>query len=214
MRIVDGYTEVAALAGRALEFRPMLQPERRAVLTAASTMTGQARRSFLCRHFRDHVIDGPTIYSLPDPEFIRAMKLIVGSGRLAEERQDARNIYEGTRLKLLYPHLSRNTCEHCLKWWFDPVSGETYTQDKNPLERMPEEELLCRTVGCPLGSPEKRRAFTEKNQRAFEFDLHCRAIGQWPDDPIVKRNAYLIGLAAKRVSEERNGRTTAARSFA
>ena len=185
----------------------MLHAERAAVLSAAATLDGDAQRRFLQRHMREHVTSGFELLSRRGEDFTWAYRLIVGHGQRRQEQQDARNLYEGMRLKLLYPHLNHSTCDHCQKWWFDPATGETVAQDGKPIGRT-EEELSCRTpVGCPLGTPEKKRTWSEKNQRAFEFDLHCRATGSWPDDPIVKRNAYIIGMAAKRVREGISGRT-------
>lgn len=206
MRINDGYTVVACRAGVVFECRPMLHAERMAVLSVAKTLAGDSLRRYLQHHARDHVDCGFEFLLRRGEDFHWAYRLVIGHGQRQQEQLDVRNLYEGTRLKLLYPHLGRHTCAYCQKWWFDPATGETFAQDKKPIERT-EEELLCKTeTGCPLGTPEKQRTFSEKNQRAFEFDLHCRATGSWPDDPIVKRNAYVIGMAAKRVHEGLNGR--------
>jgi hypothetical protein len=214
MKICDGYTQVAVREETLLEYRPMLRAERMAVLTAACDLPPHTRWNFVARHLEEHIIRGPALIRAAKGTFAWAYKLIIGRGRAEQERADERNLYDGVRLKLLYPHLSSATCDYCRKWWFDPIAGQTYSQDGQPLERT-EEELLCQTpAGCPIGSPDKKRTLSEKNQLAFEFDLHCRATGRWPEDPIVKRNAYIIGLAARRVSEEHNERSAAARRFA
>jgi hypothetical protein len=33
---------------------------------------------------------------------------------------------------------------------------------------------------------------SDRNWRAYEHFLECRAVGLWPDDPIVKRNARIL----------------------
>src|SRR3954464_6059038 len=46
--------------------------------------------------------------------------------------------------------------------------------------------------GCPKGTPENPRSLCPENVEAYEHYLECRAIGSFPDDPIVHRNAALI----------------------
>jgi hypothetical protein len=58
----------------------------------------------------------------------------------------------------------------------------------------------CRIPGvsCPKGTPEDPRGLTEANRAAWRFDRECRAVGHFPDDPLVRRNAALI----RQVEEE------------
>lgn len=48
----------------------------------------------------------------------------------------------------------------------------------------------------PRTAPRKTREFAEeisdKNYQAFKFHLRCKAVGHFPDDPIVARNAEVI----------------------
>ena len=51
----------------------------------------------------------------------------------------------------------------------------------------------CRQAkGCPKGTPEKPRSLRPENQRCLEHYRECKAVGQFPDDPIVRRNAAII----------------------
>ena len=52
---------------------------------------------------------------------------------------------------------------------------------------------VCRTEkGCPKGTPEKQRSLNPENQLCYEHYRECKAVGQFPDDPVVRRNAGLI----------------------
>ena len=48
------------------------------------------------------------------------------------------------------------------------------------------------------------------NIRAYVFDVECKAVNQWPDDPIVRRNARIIrtieNVAEKTWQARINGR--------
>lgn len=48
----------------------------------------------------------------------------------------------------------------------------------------------------PPDAPRKTRRFasewTDQNRQAYKHYLECRAVGLFPDDPIVRRNARII----------------------
>lgn len=51
----------------------------------------------------------------------------------------------------------------------------------------------CRTnQGCPKGTPENSKELSNKNRLAYDHYLQCKAIGKFPDDAIVYRNAGII----------------------
>lgn len=52
----------------------------------------------------------------------------------------------------------------------------------------------CRVkeIGCPKGTPEKNRELSPKNRQAYEHYLQCKAVGKFPEDAIVYRNAGII----------------------
>jgi hypothetical protein len=51
----------------------------------------------------------------------------------------------------------------------------------------------CRNEkGCPKGTPEKPKTLHPINQQAHQHYQECRAVGRFPDDPIVLRNASII----------------------
>ena len=54
-------------------------------------------------------------------------------------------------------------------------------------------EAPCRTrFGCKKGTPENPRSLSDSNQLAYEHYKQCRAVGQFPDDSIVRENAAII----------------------
>jgi hypothetical protein len=54
---------------------------------------------------------------------------------------------------------------------------------------------------CPKGTPETSLALTERNRKAWEHYLECKAVGRFPDDPIVRRNAGLIRQIEDRMAD-------------
>lgn len=110
------------------------------------------------------------------------------------------------RLLLLHPLVAWRDCEHCLKYRYDEKTGKPETQRRSE-ELIPRDEAfpaLCRTAkGCPKGTPEQSKALTEQNLQAYEHHMECKAVGQFPDDPIVRRNAMLIEAVREQVAEFR-----------
>lgn len=46
-----------------------------------------------------------------------------------------------------------------------------------------------------MGSPDNRRALSPRNVQCYEHYMECAAVGQFPDDAVVRRNAGLIRFA-------------------
>lgn len=116
------------------------------------------------------------------------------------------------RLVLLYPELP--TCADCERYVYDPRKHwQPMPKRGRPGElelRPPGTELPCRQ--CPkIGQGEpptpetgKRAELSQKNWRAFLHYLTCKAVGRFPRDAIVERNAGLI-----RLVEDQSDRTIA-----
>ncbi len=48
---------------------------------------------------------------------------------------------------------------------------------------------------CPKshdGQPHPEKELSPRNQKAYFHALECRAVNQWPEDPLVRRNAAII----------------------
>lgn len=194
--IHDGYTKRLRYDGALVEYRPMLKPERMAVLRRA------AHAKNIADVYREAVLPHLLYCETAITEFREDFLVkVMGLGRGHAEREEADNLYHGTVLWCRYPHLERVDCATCRKYQFDPLTG--YFSRRGPakalVERPPGDSLLCETrEGCPKGTWEKPRSLTPRNRAALAFDLECRAVGEWPDDAIVRRNARIIGCALRR----------------
>jgi hypothetical protein len=116
----------------------------------------------------------------------------------------------GVWLLLTHPRIADVDCGHCLEviYDFDPQSKgyaqpvKSRKKDGSYYRRHAGAPPPCRTErGCPKGTPERSRALTPQNQAAYEHYLECRAVGQFPDDPIVRANAAVIAAAEKMVAD-------------
>lgn len=106
------------------------------------------------------------------------------------------------RLAIVHPEVAARDCKHCQKWLYDEKTGKVVERHGIPIERPKGTHPPCRLhIGCPKGSPENSRALTSQNRRAYHHYLECRAVGQFPDDPIVRRNAALIRHVEESIKE-------------
>ena len=103
------------------------------------------------------------------------------------------------RLLILHPKIYNLNCEVCLKYDHDEKTGRMKIgRDGKPEERLLDcgDEFLapCRDPrrGCPKGSPENPKTLMTCNELAYEHYRDCRAVGSFPDDPVVRRNAAII----------------------
>ncbi len=52
---------------------------------------------------------------------------------------------------------------------------------------------LCQSrKGCPKGTPENQKTLTPANLDCYMHYRQCRAVGSFPDDPLVRQNAEII----------------------
>lgn len=102
------------------------------------------------------------------------------------------------RLILFHPAVAYRDCGHCqefLYWEDGDEIGLPVTRGDKPVKRNIGSPPPCRTPqGCPKGTPEAPRTLSGKNEFAYQHDSECRAINQFPDDAIVKRNAATIRI--------------------
>jgi len=111
--------------------------------------------------------------------------------------RSARNLSLGIRFTIAHPELARRDCGDCLEHVYDESTGRPALHLGRPVRRPEGTAPPCRLpqVGCPKGTPEEPRTLTVQNQCAWLFDLECRAVGRYPDDAIVARNAAIIRAA-------------------
>lgn len=66
-------------------------------------------------------------------------------------------------------------------------------RDLQPEERIFATPPMCQTTdGCPKGTPENPRSLTDANECCYQHYLECKAVGEFPDEPVVRRNAAAI----------------------
>lgn len=106
-------------------------------------------------------------------------------------------------MRLIYesPQVAARDCQHCLQYEYDEKTGTVVVDDETggPLARGDAFPAPCRAHAagkrkdpCPKGTPEAPHTLTRQNQLAYDFYLECRAVGAFPDDPIVRRWAAII----------------------
>lgn len=205
--INDGYGEHCIFGNIEVEFRPLTWNGRLGLLGRLSyCRNGDMREEILRRAIRDRIVnysEGAVDYieKLNMNEFSVFAKKILGVGNFRREREDAGNLFDGVLLVSRFPWFGRVSCKTCRKYWFSPLSGKFTAFDLGgkPLER--EGQVLCETEAiekCPVGHHSRPKSLTAKNRLAFQHYLECQATGNFPDDPIVSRNAEVIGRAIKK----------------
>jgi len=95
--------------------------------------------------------------------------------------------------------VARLSCDDCARYW---VRTEDWSVVRRParfgLPMLRPAGTVTPCVKCPKteNSPVRTREhaveLSEQNWQAYEFYLQCRAVGSFPEDPIVRRHAMLI----------------------
>lgn len=103
-------------------------------------------------------------------------------------------------LILINPHVASRSCEDCKKWLYDDRPDRMALK---PVERAGERVprirgQLPQCKWCPKipkGTdpiPENAVELSPRNWAVYQHYLQCKAVGAFPDDAIVRRNAMLI----------------------
>lgn len=205
--IYDGYTQHGIFDNRRISYRPALFRERNEINRLPRT------RAVIEGVIERHLVAADSDWRTWPEAQIQALFLICfgvmgpeegGDWSSDCEWRDVRNLRDGVVLALNFPMFAKRDCSHCKRWWYDDETGKVVTRGKKPLLRPLGTVTLCQTnEGCPKGTPENSKAFSEKNKLAWLHFLECDATGNFPDDPIVKRNAMVIRRAMKRAKAER-----------
>lgn len=108
------------------------------------------------------------------------------------------------RLVILHPEVAYRDCTDCEAFVYDEKTGKKLERQGKPVPRPRGTKAPCRLRenGCAKGTPENSRTLTEANWQAYQHYSECRAVGQFPDDPIVRRNAAIIREAADSAERE------------
>ena len=105
---------------------------------------------------------------------------------------------------MLHPQVAVRDCNHCKAWQYDEETGEVTKRGGQPVKRPDPSKTPCRLrgIGCPKGTPENPKSLYPKNQHAYQHYLECRAVGQFPDDPLVKKHAAIIHMVEDSVEKQ------------
>lgn len=111
------------------------------------------------------------------------------------------------RALLLHPKIAARPCSSCRQYLYRDGGNGTWGElvtirpSGRPAPRPKGTRPPCDV--CPKIAPgdgprpENGHDLSDKNLQAYLFHMECRAVGQWPNDPIVRRNAALIEAALK-----------------
>ena len=107
-------------------------------------------------------------------------------------------------MELLHPAIANRNCHDCLKHVYNEETGQRENNRAGePLKRTKASPPPCQTTkGCPKGTPDAPRNLTENNARCVDHYHECRAVGVFPDDAVVRRNAAVILQAEELVSKK------------
>lgn len=108
------------------------------------------------------------------------------------------------QLLLLYPAVAYRSCEDCQLHLYNEQTGRRLEdRDGRPKPRPKGTHPPCRAKlgACPKGTPENPKSLSEKNVAAFRHYLECKAVGDFPNDAVVRRNAGIIRFTEDGCSE-------------
>lgn len=218
--IHDGYNRRVTLGGDSEKFgfiyRPALQEERERLLYDMDFLGDGAAGAMGSKFLESHIVatdwpSRPAAMQREREDLYRALFLTVlglredDSGEVWKdvERSYQENLIAGVELERTNPRLAKRSCEECQKLWFSVKTGLVILDNFNqPMERAG--PTPCETeLGCPKGTPDKQKSLNLANRWAFSHFRDCDSIGQFPDDPIVARNARLIRQVIKSVDAKR-----------
>lgn len=107
-----------------------------------------------------------------------------------------------------HPEVAFRDCQFCLKVLHDADGKPEEKRGSTPEKRVYYERdstcpADCRTPkGCPKGTAENPIELSESNRRAIEHYRECVAVGSFPNDDIVRRNAAII----RRIDDDMKAR--------
>jgi hypothetical protein len=110
----------------------------------------------------------------------------------------------------LFPRVAARSCDECRHWWYDD-RGEPVKRGGEPLRRPKTSRPPCGSCpkvppGTPNPSPADAIELSEQHRQTVRHYRECRAVGRFPDDPLVRWAAAIIRSAedhCERVSNQR-----------
>ena len=99
----------------------------------------------------------------------------------------------------MHPEFAGRTCESCVTWSYDEDGQITRKPSRVglPVRRPKGTPTPChKCPKIPPNAPEKTREhaieMSERTMATYRHYLECRAVGRFPRDRIVERNAAII----------------------
>jgi len=93
-------------------------------------------------------------------------------------------------------------CKDCKKYLYDEDTGLQMIglDGITPRRRPPGVKVMCETrTGCPKGTPENPKTLSEKSESIYAYYRECKAVGVFPDDPMMRHYAATIHTALEIV---------------
>lgn len=110
------------------------------------------------------------------------------------------------RLLLTSPKVAAISCEDCQTWMTDE-NWDFVERNDNRIKLMPGMKLKCyKCPKIPQGMPQdpsSAQDLTEENLQAYRHYRECRAVGHFPDDPLVREDAALILQVEESVQQSK-----------
>jgi len=95
---------------------------------------------------------------------------------------------------------------------YDEQTGKRLQRHGKPQRRKPG-SAPCAFGRCKKGSPDNQATLSDRNVQAYQHYLECKAVGRFPDDPIVARNAAAIMVAERHADDLMKQLTDQARTL-
>ena len=220
--IADGYTRLARVDEKKsgpplwIEYRPMLRQDQvdlfgrlkwRAIACGRTPAALRLVADEVVRRVVDwNLTRGPStpvpvtadgLLSVKVRVMASVMSLVGGldqEGYAEREAADVANLRDGLRLWRLAPQVARRNCSDCLVHVYNEDTGRRESHGGRPVRRPDGTVPPCRIpgLGCPRGTPERPLELSPHNRQAFRHYQECIAVGHFPDDAIVRRNALVI----------------------
>ena len=111
-----------------------------------------------------------------------------------------------------HPEIERIDCKVCQEFEMNMHTGELaldIAHGGNPVRRiknMGDKYLApCRQKNgfCHKGTPEKPNTLSVENETCIQHYRECKAVGVFPDDSVVRRNAAMIEDVERQIARER-----------
>jgi hypothetical protein len=92
---------------------------------------------------------------------------------------------------LLNPEVAAIDCEHCKLFAYDLKTGKPYLNGNQFIPRSGKPPCATDDKACLKVKP-GASDLTPTNRHVLKHYLECRAVGQFPDDAIVRQNAAVL----------------------